>query len=715
MTLKSVGPALPSDLPAWPEPFFTAVRDGRPRDVCDADAPTALALYARAHARLQVSRDDEARRDLEAAVPEMGDVAAVEIAFVDIRQRATVKRALEASEQILSRSPAASFVRARALHAKGLALGKLRRVRASTAALLDAVTVHRAIGNRAGQAQVYDTLGTLYASSGQLEAAVGYYALSIVEKILGGDRYGTAITLGNLGRLHLRAGRFRQALECFEEDLRIAESLGDEGGRCRMLEDMGRAHLGLEDLDSAERQLREAIDLATTLRNPLLEFFARKDLALTLLSRFRREPSRRDLLDDAAAAVDAAGALLQGGEEPYLEFVRIAVRGEILAAKGEPAGLGDLERAARSFAESDLPDFEIPTLIALARTLAASRYRRSAEQCLVRAMSRARRDGYARYMPVVREEMKALELVESAVEETGCLDLGVQVQGSSSGYTLLELVGQGGFASVYRAIRVATGDLVAIKVLRDEALYEPSDRRRRLASMRLEIEAASRIRHPGIARVFAIGTDSDGATYVVQEFVEGRTLRREMPADASAEPWKVLATIEAIANALSELHACGIVHRDVKPENVIVRKETNLPVLVDFGIAYVPSRPDEPGERSFVGTLLYMSPEQAAGKLVDGRSDVYSLGVVLYEWLTGHRPIEIVASSLEEARREILASRPVPIGRFRSSLSPAIVELVTDMLARNPRRRPNAAAVARRCATCFGRELASVDPDGSTR
>ncbi|MBI5364313.1 MAG: serine/threonine protein kinase, partial [Planctomycetes bacterium] len=150
---------------------------------------------------------------------------------------------------------------------------------------------------------------------------------------------------------------------------------------------------------------------------------------------------------------------------------------------------------------------------------------------------------------------------------------------------------------------------------------------------------------------------------------------------------------------LAALHAERIVHRDLKPENVLLRRATNEPVLIDFGIAHVPDERHQLSEGFIVGTLEYMPPEQAEGKRVDGAADVYALGVIAYEWLTGVRPIRLPRTGLAELADELKKREPTPIEDWRPGLPIRLVELLDRMLAKKSAKRPTAEEVAEECAT----------------
>jgi hypothetical protein len=212
-------------------------------------------------------------------------------------------------------------------------------------------------------------------------------------------------------------------------------------------------------------------------------------------------------------------------------------------------------------------------------------------------------------------------------------------------YQIQGLLGSGGMGEVYKAVDPVLGRPVALKVLRPELSRDPE----RLSRFLHEARAASALNHPNILTVHEVG-DHDGSRYLVSELVEGETLRERVTRGPLSLREILDITIQT-ASALSAAHAAGIVHRDIKPDNLMLRPDGYAKVL-DFGVAtfarssasqdsmatMATMGPPETGAGMIVGTIAYMSPEQARGLPVDGRSDCYSLGVVLYELLTGRAP-----------------------------------------------------------------------------
>ena len=558
---------------------------GGSSEIADAPADTAARLFARAMARIDLGRDDEAHQDLEAASPDLGDRCRIELAYLDLRQRRDVREALVIAMDVIRQAGPGSALSARAHHVAGLAEGKLRRSGAAIDQLMQAARAYLELRDFASRSQVYDTLGSVEAARGRLDTAVHFYALSLVDKSLLGDKVGMAITLGNIGRTHLRIGRFEDALECFGRDLLLAKEIGDPRGQARMHEDLGRVHLAAGDLPAAERDFLECIRLSDANHYDDFAFFAFKDLALLRIAQNR--------LDDADKLLHDAEKKLSNGAEPYLKQVLVATRGELALARRQPEAATLLKEAVDAFMEAELPDLEIPVRIALARALLDQKLKATAEECLLKGMQCAKSDGYERYLPVLKQEMARLELSEGVIEERSRPIIQPNDQSpaqtggqSSEGYVMRERLGSGTFGEVWRAFDPVRAKDVALKRFRLANLYDVRRRKGMIASAKLELEAASRVRHPGVVRISAVGFDENGELYLVSDFVEGESLQKRMSEVKSPGLAVFLQYMQLIASALAALHEAGVVHRDLKPGNIIITRDS-FPVLVDFGIAHV--------------------------------------------------------------------------------------------------------------------------------
>ncbi len=303
--------------------------------------------------------------------------------------------------------------------------------------------------------------------------------------------------------------------------------------------------------------------------------------------------------------------------------------------------------------------------------------------------------------PRLKREVEELIAADSQAStgfmETPALDLvarklaarGLQFQPRSfAHYRLLSRLGGGGMGEVFLAQDLKLGRQVAVKMLPEHFSRDPE----RLRRFELEAKAASALNDPRIITIHEIGWE-EGRPFIVTEFVQGETLRKLMkrgaPLPAGVE------IVQQIASALSTAHSNGIVHRDLKPENVMIRPDGLIKVL-DFGLAKLAepggeedsAQQDEhfktePGK--VVGTIHYMSPEQALGKPVDHRTDVFSLGVILYEFACGKRPFE--SDSDAGVYDAILNRTPRPPSKHRREIPPGFDRVIEKALAKNPEHR----------------------------
>jgi serine/threonine-protein kinase len=248
-------------------------------------------------------------------------------------------------------------------------------------------------------------------------------------------------------------------------------------------------------------------------------------------------------------------------------------------------------------------------------------------------------------------------------------------------YRLERELGRGGMGVVYRATDTTLDRPVAIKVVHPELAAHASIIRRFLA----EARTIARLRHPGIVAVHAAGT-AEGLLYYVMDEVEGESLRDRLDREGKLPVADVARIVADLAAALDAAGRAGVVHRDVKPENVLLERGTGRALLADFGIAraMVADGASSTGQGVAVGTPAYMSPEQAAGEEVDSRSDLYGLGIVAYEMLAGHPPFQ---GSNRVVVSKHIAERPVPIERVRAECPKPLAGAVMRALEKHPAER----------------------------
>lgn len=247
------------------------------------------------------------------------------------------------------------------------------------------------------------------------------------------------------------------------------------------------------------------------------------------------------------------------------------------------------------------------------------------------------------------------------------------------GYQIAEEIGRGGMARVYRAYQPQLERWLALKVLE----VEKAGDREFLARFRREAKAIAALRHPNILTIYDYGEEK-GIAYIVMEYVAGGTLKARLTEGPMEWP-DVAALVIPVGHALTYAHSQDIVHRDVKPANILLARP-DWPLLADFGLVKLLGRQrgiTRPG--TSIGTPAYLSPEQAAGEDVDHRGDVYGLGIVLYELLTGHIPFE--ADSPFEMMLRRLHEPPVSPRRLNPRITPQLEAIILRALARDPAAR----------------------------
>lgn len=249
------------------------------------------------------------------------------------------------------------------------------------------------------------------------------------------------------------------------------------------------------------------------------------------------------------------------------------------------------------------------------------------------------------------------------------------------GYVLLRRIGSGGMADVYLAEQKSLGRLVAFKVLHSRLASDPNYIQR----FQNEARAAASLVHPNIVQIYEVG-NAEGVNYIAQEFVTGKSLDQILERQGQLDQGTVLEILRQVTSALCKADEMGIVHRDIKPANILF-SSTGTVKVADFGLARVLAEDSKTLTQVGValGTPLYMSPEQVEGRHVDGRSDIYSLGVTSYQLLAGEPP-HTGETALAIAVQH-LNKQPTPLDEVCSNLSTGLSKIVHRMLEKSPEAR----------------------------
>ncbi|MBI3736525.1 serine/threonine protein kinase [Candidatus Sumerlaeota bacterium] len=274
--------------------------------------------------------------------------------------------------------------------------------------------------------------------------------------------------------------------------------------------------------------------------------------------------------------------------------------------------------------------------------------------------------------------MSVPELKDSAQENLGGRLIG--------NYELLRELGRGAMGVVYKAHESSLNRMVALKVLpqhlaRDEAFLKRFHR---------EARTVAQLNHPNVVTIFNIGAD-DGIHYIAMEYVKGKALSDIIQEEGQLEIRRALEIARQVAGALDAAHQMKIIHRDIKPHNIMVDELGRAKVL-DFGIAKV--QEEKPTGLTHTGQVLgtphYMAPEQCRGLEIDGRTDIYSLGVSLYEMLAGSLPF--TGHTAVVVIQKILFEEPTPLGQFNGVVPPSVIHIINKSIARERDDRYQSAA-----------------------
>jgi tetratricopeptide (TPR) repeat protein len=621
--------------------------------------------------------------DIDRVRPDGAAEAIVARCLADLADNAPAETVLTRLRAIEAQTTSPPQLRARFLRARAIAGNRLGFPSEALGDLLEARNLLRdgqQPGERRELAEIVCAIALIHSWRGECREA----ALALLQAIAvaGVEPAPLAAALAEAGRLHLEIGRAHDAELLFRGALDLAAPALPRREVERVGVNLVQALVASGHIEEAQQRLDALLPSLMPGSDRLRMLLHIEAMRIAIA---RREPvTARTALARAAAFAEPGADSFSRIELAHAEAEFALAEGE--AAKAEKLLPGVIARYAD--AADDLTPREIAARLLQARAFDALHRPEEADRTLAAALRRALARGLLGYADLVRSHMAARGGSERAWVPDATIS--GPAGDPAARFVRRRRLGAGGYGNVERAYDLELGIEVAIKRISLAGVYDTRARSRLLASARTEIAAASRIQHPGVVRVYGMLVDDGGDALIVEELVEGRSLRSLM--SGPVPPTQALDLLAHLAFALAAVHAAGIVHRDVKPENVMLR-EQGAPVLVDFGVAIVGRwRRGSPA----AGTRPYMAPEQIRGRRTDGRADLYALGVIAYEMLLGQLP----------HLREAGLSAPARTCRRdfeRAGLDGDTAGLLARLLAPMRWRRPRSAAavgayLARRAA-----------------
>jgi CheY-like chemotaxis protein len=434
---------------------------------------------------------------------------------------------------------------------------------------------------------------------------------------------------------------------------------------------------------------REVVDLI------LLDMLMPELDGLAVLGHLKGDPATRDLPVIVISALDDVQAIarcIEAGAEDYLPkpfepaILRARIAGSLqkqrwrAQERDQLKALGYVTAAASAVEGGTYQPGALGEVAA--RGDAIGRLARVMDRMAVQVRERESRlrerlDELRSEIGVARRSMETTVLSDGPTFRSG--------ERFGTRYEIVSTLGRGGMGTVYRARDLELGEEVAIKTVRPELVSDESFRER----FKDEIRLARRISHRNVVRTHDFG-ETAGVWYLTMEYVEGITLRELLDTRGRLAPAVALAIGTQLAECLAVAHQVGVIHRDIKPQNLLLDADGILKVL-DFGVARLAERSAGLTEAGLImGTPAYMSPEQITSEPVDQRADLYAAGAVLYECLTGRPPIE--ADTMVSLIARVLADDPLAPSTVVADVPPALDDIVLQLLAKRPEDRPPSAA-----------------------
>ncbi|MEP1742885.1 MAG: protein kinase [Kangiellaceae bacterium] len=531
--------------------------------------------------------------------------------------------------------------------------------------LFQARDTYTRLNEQSGEAMIADTLGNVFVSLADHQQALLFYSESLALKTHIADQKGRAITLGNLARLCLQLGRYEQAEKFAKLDLALCET-EPANTRARVINLLARIKMASGAWDKAESLLLGTLDLSNNIDEESL-FFCQKDLLL-----LKVEQGKVLRAEELSSLQEYLGKL-----SPYHQLLFDIVRHKA-EFNSDKLKFDDAENTLAAIQSKNLPELEIDFRIWLSKAAFEMKRLGLAKVQLLLARKLAKKFGFKRFAAEITSIMLQHDVHESIVEETQRAIVET-IEQVGEGYLIRKKLGTGGFGSVYQAHDMILDRDVALKQFRIQDLWDFNEFQNLWNQVRIEFEAVASINHPAIAKAYALGHDNFGTPYLVQEYLTGGELRNLMNEPQNLQ--HVLTYLIPIVQGLAVIHKQGVIHRDLKPENILLNAQ-GMPVIVDFGIAIL--KQSSNANQRISGTPDYMAPEQLESASIDHRADLYSIGCILFEWLSGKTP----NASVSKTAGLVDWLRSTPKFDFDQDIFGQASDLLRSLLHQNPAKRP---------------------------
>lgn len=563
------------------------------------------------------------------------------------------------------------------LLAKGIAVNRMGLRGESLGDLNEAADVFARLGDAGHLAEAKRLAAIAHSWCGEGREAGLDLLRAMTESIAAKDMNGAAMAAIEAGRLEIEMGRPQFAAPLFEKALATDGAALADGERRRT--EINQLQAIVEQAHRNAALIATALAFCQKIEPDVMA--AKPRLRLLMALEKSRCAYMQKKFDEARGHLETARGILQQEILPKdpncFEPSEIdEVEAELALAESKYQEADEkLKSVVACFVERDLAGREVKVRLLWAKALSALGRQDEAERNLSKALRRA----------VIRGLIGHADQVRTALAESGgsenmtaldSLAASPAAQDLSRRFVRRKALGKGGQASVYRAYDIELGGEVAMKRVNLGTNYDPSQREFAIETARTEIAAASRIEHPGVARIRGLIVESGGDAWLIEDLIDGPTLRSLMQA-GSLTADQALDTIKKVAFALSAIHAAKVVHCDIKPDNIVFAGPAQ-PVIIDFGIAAI-----DPGRRIHAGTPDYMAPEQKWGRRVTPRTDLYELGVMSLQ-MFGVQP--------ELGRKFWLQDDGIKDKLYSAGLNEPCIDLLRSMVQPLRLMRPASAA-----------------------